>query len=878
MSRVPTGRGLAGGAGGDPQSDRSEALNLSTDLAGRVLVGPHAGELITRIQNHRGEWQFARGWKHAESLAYRDGSRIRFIIGGNRGARSEADESLTRIAIDLAGADRSIDEIPGTLARVGAMTGSSRVCIFTAEDGGAGSLSNSHEWCAEGERPLIHRSQEVDASQLEPIMTRFEQKPWNFVDGTAGEDGGAHSWLDWRSTQAILSVAVFDHGILRGLTCYEGIDRDHGEVVEDLRLIAILLMQAIGEAKIERELRKTDELFQLLRNSTGDVVFDSDLSFVGAGAPSDGAGSNLDDWDGKRRFTGEEWFSIIHPEDVESVRRAVEAIFADRERNSFSIEYRARRRDGSYIHLLDRGEVIRDDAGNPIRVIGLSTDVSERVIAWQRLRESDRRFRAVIENVSEVILVLNGDGFVEYASPSSRPVLGYEPSIIEGSSIFDNVHTEDAERLRAILSREAECGDISSMATFRYRHTLGNWILLESTATTLRRDAQMQGSVLVCRDVTERRRAERQIEQSTRLTSLGHLASSLAHEFNNVLMGARPYIDVIRLTSDPGVVENAIDRIEAAIDRGRSISERIVSFAQPADTVVEAIALGPWIRSVEKELRDLLPPTVALDLQGPEEGIYVSADPVGLQQVLVNVIINARDATGGRGRITIEWNGASERRKYSRLALVPADHAVIEIHDTGSNHSRLPDQPIDWSAGMEQSAPALGLTVVRQLLSAQGGSIEIDRSDRGTSYFLILRTAQSARTAEAGSIAENETGRRILLVEDDEVVASGISAVLQLEGQQVEAVSTGKAAIEHIREYGVPDVVILDIGLPDISGVEVFGRLRTRHPHLPVIFSSGHGRRKELEPLLAQPEVAFLQKPYDARTLMETVERIVGVG
>lgn len=857
-------------------SDHGEALNLSTDLAGRVLVGPHAGELITRIQNDAGEWQFARGWKHAECLAYRDRSRIRFIVGEeNGGASSEADESLTRIAIDLACADRGIDEIPGTLARVGAMTGSSRVCIFTAEDGDAGSWSNSHEWCAAGERPMIHLSQDVAASRLEPITTQFEQKPWNFVGGTVGEDGAAQSWLESRSTLAILSVAVFHNGTLRGFTCYEGIDRDHGDVVEDLRLIAILLMQAVGRSKTESELRKTDELFQLLRNATGDIVFDRDLRFVDGREPSDVVPSDLDDSHGEWRFTGEEWFSIIHPADVDGVRRQVEAILADRERDSFSIEYRARRGDG-YIHLLDRGEVIRDDDGKPIRVIGLSTDVSERVIAWQRVRESERRFRAVIENVSEVILVLNGDGFVEYASPSSRPVLGYEPSTLEGTLIFDNVHTEDAEWLRTILSRETEGGDISGMATVRYRHTLGNWILLESTATTLKRDAQMHGSVLVCRDVTKRRRAERQIEQSTRLTSLGHLASSLAHEFNNVLMGARPYVDVIRRTSDPGVVENAVGRIEAAIDRGRSISERIVSFAQPASTVVEAIALGPWIRSVGKDLRELLPPTVALDLEGPEEGIYVSADPVGLHQALVNLVINARDATGGRGRITIEWNGASETKKYSSLALIPADHAVIEIYDTGGAHSGLPDQPTEWSVGTEQ-APALGLTVVRQLLSAQGGSVEIDRSDRGTSYFLILRRAQSARTAEASPIAEKPR-RRILLVEDDEIVASGISAVLELEGQQVELVSTGRAAIEHIREYGVPDVVILDIGLPDISGVEVFGRLRTRHRHLPVIFSSGHGRRKELEPLLTQPEVAFLQKPYDARTLMETVERIVGVG
>lgn len=876
MSRRADGTVSRAEEGVDPMSDHGEALNLSTDLAGRVLTGPDAGALITGIQNDEGEWQFARGWQLAEVLSYRDGSRIRFIVGKENGtASTEADESLTRIAIDLAGADRGIDEIPGMLARVGAMTGSSRVCIFTAEDGDAGTWSNSHEWCAEGERPLIHLSQEVAASRFESITTRFEQKPWNFVDRTVEEDGAIQSWLESRSTQTILSVPVFHHGALRGLTCYEGIDWDHGDVVEKLRLISILLMQAIGRSRTEKELRETDELFHLLRNATGDVVFDRDLR-VDAREPSDAAGSNPDDSDGERRFAGEAWFSVIHPADVDGVRKQVEAIFADRERDSFSIEYRARRRDGGHIHVLDRGEVIRDDHGNPIRVIGLSTDVSERVIAWQRVKESEERFRAVIENVSEVILVLNGDDFVEYASPSSRPVLGYEPSILEGTGIFDNVHTEDAERLRNILSREAEGGDISGMATFRYRHTLGNWILLESTATTLKRDAQAHGSVLVCRDVTERRRAERQIEQSTRLTSLGHLASSLAHEFNNVLMGARPYVDVIRRTSDPGVVENAVDRIEAAIDRGRSISERIVSFAQPASTVVEAIALGPWIRSVEKDIRDLLPPTVALDLEGPEEGIYVSADPVGLHQALVNLVINARDATGGRGRIAIEWNGASETKKYSSLALVPADHAVIEIRDTGGIHSGLPDQPMEWSVGMEQ-APALGLTVVRQLLSAQGGSIEIDRSDRGTSYFLILRTAQSARMAEASSIAENEPGRRILLVEDDEVVASGISAVLELEGQQVEVVSTGRAAIEHIREYGVPDVVILDIGLPDISGVEVFGRLRTRHPHLPVIFSSGHSRRKELEPLLTQPEVAFLQKPYDARTLMETVERIVGV-
>jgi nitrogen-specific signal transduction histidine kinase/CheY-like chemotaxis protein len=387
------------------------------------------------------------------------------------------------------------------------------------------------------------------------------------------------------------------------------------------------------------------------------------------------------------------------------------------------------------------------------------------------------------------------------------------------------------------------------------------------------------GVVVTFTDLSERRKLEARLEQANRLSSLGRLAATVAHEFNNVLMGIAPFVEVVRRAPSAQKVATSLDHIANSVKRGRRITQDILRFTQPAEPVRARVEVESWVHAVAMEARSLLSPI--FDIEVDVQPLSVEGDANQLHQIFMNLLLNARDAMPGGGTIRIAARREPHDARFSFGAPVDPDRYVhFIISDTGCGMSeetlRHALEPLFTT---KKSGTGLGLAVTHQVVLRHGGEIFIESAvGEGTTFHIFLPLAEQpqpavVRTADAEPAGERAP-RHILLVEDDSTVAMGLTSLLEFEGFTVSKADTGAAAIAKVHEEAF-DAVLLDVGLPDMDGKTVFGRIRDVCPLLPVVFSTGHADRGGLEELLAGRNVSFLLKPYEADSLMDTLAQVM---
>jgi two-component system cell cycle sensor histidine kinase/response regulator CckA len=401
-----------------------------------------------------------------------------------------------------------------------------------------------------------------------------------------------------------------------------------------------------------------------------------------------------------------------------------------------------------------------------------------------------------------------------------------------------------------------------------FRRADGTTFPVEYSAAPLIDRGEIVGVVVTFTDISERRKLEAKLEQANRLSSLGRLAATIAHEFNNVLMGIAPFVEVIRRTSARDRIDASLGQIALSIARGKRITSEILRFTQPAVPVRARIDVAEWLRAVSTEARTLLPPTCMLDVAS-EEGVAIDGDVSQLHQTMTNLILNARDAMPGGGTITI-------RARTGKPGIVH-----LSVADTGTGMSEETRRHIfEPLFTTKKSGTGLGLPLAHQIVARHGGEITVESSlGAGTTFHLFLPACerepepQQLESAPKPPRAAPVKLRRVLLVEDDAAVAAGIVSLLEMEGLDVDIIDNGAEAIDMIRE-SPPDVVVLDVGLPDMDGTAVYETIAATHPELPVIFSTGHADQSSLEKYLVRPNVSSLLKPYDSAALLEAIERV----
>ncbi len=491
------------------------------------------------------------------------------------------------------------------------------------------------------------------------------------------------------------------------------------------------------------------------------------------------------------------------------------------------------------------------------------------------LRNSEQRFRALIENSTDAISIMDAQGRSIYLSPSVTRELGYDHVELLGTPIFDYLHPEDIPKVRQALRRLLVHPDAVVAVQARLRHKNGSWRHMESLCHNLLGTPGVEGIVVNARDWTERRRLEQRLLQAERLEAVGRLAGGVAHDFNNLLTVISGYAEMLRESLPGGDLHRSeVEQILGAVGRATSLTNQLLAFSRRRQVQPRVFDLNQLVGGLESMLRRLIAEHIELRFELDPSLRAIKADPTSFEQVIVNLAVNARDAMPEGGVLTIRTANSESEVEEESATRTPC--VLLSVQDTGTGMT--PEtmahlfEPF-FSTKAPGKGTGLGLSSVYGIVKQAGGEITVVSEVGAGSVFTVSLPAASEVPAAGDSHVDSATAggsERILLVEDEPGVRSMVRAVLEHHGYRVTEASDGAEALQASEERSF-DLVLTDLIMPAFGGRELAERLRWRHPNLKVLFMSGY---TDAQDGVTEP-AALLQKPFSYYELLRRVRAVL---
>ncbi len=522
-------------------------------------------------------------------------------------------------------------------------------------------------------------------------------------------------------------------------------------------------------------------------------------------------------------------------------------------------------------------------------VVGIFRDIRERFEAAAVLRRSEERFGYLIQNLSDIITVVAVDGTMLYHSPSVERVVGYRPTELIGNSLLDFIHPEDLASVRAALERVALEPGTAVPPEFRFRHKDGSWVWLEAFGNNLLNDAAVGGLVFTSRDVTARRGLEEQVRQSQKMEAVGRLAGGIAHDFNNMLMVIRGYAEIV-MHHAAGVqgVRQSAETIVRTTESAASLTRQLLSFARKHVFSPQVIDLNALVGEMSNMLRGLLGEEMELVVKLDPWLGSISADPGQIEQVIMNLVVNARDAMPQGGKLGLETaNMNVQDGSVRHHDVVPAGKYVrLTVSDTGVGMNPETQSHIFepfFTTKSKEEGTGLGLSVVYNIVHDSGGHLWVNSEPgRGSSfhiYFPRVESVPEGRPARASADSARSGTETILVAEDQPDLRWMICQYLQELGYSVLETKDGTDAAALAEQYkGRIDVLLTDVVMPGMRGPEVAKRLASARPGIKVIYMSGYtegGFESGAEEQLGET-ASLLQKPFRLDHLASKIREVLG--
>lgn len=581
------------------------------------------------------------------------------------------------------------------------------------------------------------------------------------------------------------------------------------------------------------------------------------------------------------------WLERLHPDDRPAVMATIQTTIAS-QGGSYEYEARMRHANGSYrwIHVVGRVLAI-DERGQAARLVGVRMDVTERKLAELRLRDSEDRFRQLAENIQEVFWMTDPSRrqFL-YVSPAYEKVWGRScASLYQAPGDWlAAVHSEDRPRIAEAIATTQARGHYDQ--TYRILRPDGSLRWVHDRAYSV---CDSSGQVLrlvgTAEDVTEARHLEAQLRQSQRMEAIGQLAGGVAHDFNNILAAIMMQSDLaLQLVDDSSEARELLADIKTATERASNLTRQLLAFSRRQVLQTRVVDLNDVVTSLTKMLGRILGEDIDLRLKLHPHPLLTRADAGMLDQVLMNLVVNARDAMPAGGRLTIE---TSERQLTAEpgSGLPEASggrHICVSVTDTGTGiaqrHLSRIFEPF-YTTKDPSKGTGLGLATAFGIVKQHGGLLTVDSVEgQGTAFQVLLRSTEEdgdAAPALPVRTAERGGGETVLVVEDDATVRQLTRRTLERAGYHVLEASD---AVEALRIWdkhqGTIDLLMTDIVMPEgIDGRELAERLYVRNPRLRVILTSGYSAGIAGRELSLPPGHAFLQKPASPQALLDSVRR-----
>jgi PAS domain S-box-containing protein len=568
---------------------------------------------------------------------------------------------------------------------------------------------------------------------------------------------------------------------------------------------------------------------------------------------------------------------IRPPEDVPALRATADGA-GDRGLNPSGV-WRHLRKDGTELEV----QVTSNDhlfAGRRSRVV-LAIDVTEQLRAERELRRSETRYRDLFENANDLIATVDFDTRLTAVNRRFAETLGYSSEELVGRSLLDFVPPEWHAQLAD--ARAAKYGGLDTASV--YEHELlardGRRIPDEVSSRLINVDGSPIGIQAVCRDVTERRGLEEQLRQGQRLEAIGRLAGGIAHDFNNLLTVIGGYAEALLDEGVPGG-EHELREIAAAADRATVLTRQLLAFSRRQVLKPRVLSVNAVIGGITPMLGRLIGEDVELETSLDSAAGPVLADPSQLEQVLVNLVVNARDAMPSGGQLTIETSSVVLDADYvaHHSEATPGPHTVIAVSDTGTGMDAdtvarifepfFTTKPVGEGTG-------LGLASVYGIVKQSGGSIWVySELGRGTTFKIYLPVAAQPVSGDAAvELPAAPTGSEtVLVVEDEPALRTLVAQMLESKGYTVVTADSADDALE-LAQSEVVDLVLTDLVMPRISGRDLADRIRESRPGAKVLFMSGYADEAVVRNGALQKGAAFVEKPFSANDLARRVREVL---
>ena len=582
-------------------------------------------------------------------------------------------------------------------------------------------------------------------------------------------------------------------------------------------------------------------------------------------------------------MVGSSVFALI-PSDLHGDERTILARIARGDHIAHTQTIR-RRKDGTLIPVELSISPVHNARGEIVGASSIKRDISER----RQGQETAARLAAIVESSDDAIVSKTLDGKVLTWNAGAQRMYGYSAAEIIGGSIYSLVPERLQQDEERILRQVAEGRPVHHYETVRCRKD-GTEIDI-SLALSPIRDAggTITAASSIQRDITARKRAEEALRQAAKMEAIGLLAGGLAHDFNNQLYAVSGFAHFIG--RDPGLSPAArqdLLELQKVADRMASLTRQLLAFARQQVLAPETLDLNAAIEDTMPMLQRLIGSNTKIELQLAPGPKWVRVDRAQLVQVLLNLIINARDAMAEGGRIVLRTLTleVSPGHVLDRLGL-PVEagaYAALSVTDTGKGippeHMPHIFEPF-YTTKEVGVGTGLGLATVEGVVAQSGGRIQIESIvDRGTTIRVLLPLTSEPvvqpRSAGGGFKRHTRSLGRVLVVEDEDAVRTVVMRTLQAEGYEALGAREGNEALRELEEVGgAVNLVLTDIVMPGMGGRQLVAELSRKYRRIPIVWMSGHARESEQQSGGISRDEPFLQKPVSADALLETVAEVI---
>jgi two-component system cell cycle sensor histidine kinase/response regulator CckA len=510
----------------------------------------------------------------------------------------------------------------------------------------------------------------------------------------------------------------------------------------------------------------------------------------------------------------------------------------------------------------------------------------ERTAAERRIREQAQ----LLDRARDAILAYDMDGQIIYWNEGAERLTGWSKDEVLGEwaheCLYDPDQEDKLQRCHETMMEEGEW-----MGELRMRTEEGDERIVESRWTLVRdADGTPKQVLVINTDVTERKRLEKQFLRSQRMESIGRLVGGIAHDLGNLLMPITLGVKVLRrrMEETDQKIEKTLSMIQKSAERGGNMVEQVLAFARGVEGERVALQVGAIVEEIEGITDETFPESIDVRVDVTDDLPQVVGDATQIQQVLMNLCVNARDAMPDGGTLSIEARPVelSEEEAERTLDAEPGSYVCVRVQDTGLG---MPSDVVDkifepfFSTKEEGEGTGLGLSTAYSIIQSHDGFIDVASEEgEGTTFWVYLPVTEEPEDRRAASDepvgAARGDGERVLVVDDEEFVLETARAALRDGGYRVLTAEGGDEALRQVKEQeGEVEVVITDLRMPNMDGLDLIRTLRARYPNLPVIAASGMADGRSEDALQAGAHT-FLAKPFSEEELQRALQEALRAG